>query len=220
MEKQKKDEVRVEAILVGVKVGDAKKAFSGDVSGKGGKVHIHTEAMGIAAIEKGFKGVEVESATVWVMDTPNIELLGHKSQTQLDILGIEITDEVEAGLRAFNLNTFDNETAAQIHICTRISQRANRKVKESDHQLTWFDVAQACGLVHESKQGDARATRVKAYGDRVVSAIKMAEAEKLKDERAAKAKAKKEAAAKEEKPKAKAKAKTKAALSPKAAKDE
>ena len=106
---------------------------------------------------------------------------------------------MDAGLRAFNLNTFDGEVAAQIHIATRISQRANRKVKESDHQLTWFDVAQACGLVHESKQGDARATRVKAYGDRVVGAVKMAEAEKLKEERAVKAEAKKGAKAKEEK---------------------
>lgn len=72
------------------------------------------------------------------------------------------------------------ERAKACTIVTNLMSRAKRPVTHSDHQLTWFDLKQAAGLIHLAKNGDKEAVTILKWANGTMDAVRAKLGEELK----------------------------------------
>jgi hypothetical protein len=149
-------------------------------------------------------------------ERPDTGTLIKRSVRELGKLGIEPLEE--DGDFRFTGDSGKLHLAAVVLL--RMAMRAKRHVTITDHQLTWFDFAQAIGAEHAARKGNKDAKALMDWGNEVARAAAAAQAGELEAKRAAREAKRKESVAKKTgKPAGKVKAKS-ASLTPGSFKDE
>lgn len=131
-----------------------------------------------------------------------------KSMSRMLIQTEEIDWDTASGILEFNVeNGIGSDLPPLVELVTRLIFRSTLKTSHTRHDLTLFDLKQACGLVQDSKDGVEEADQVISW----MNTRELVTAEAEKAAKAAEAKAKREAKAKAAKAKKEAEAKVEAA---------
>lgn len=141
---------------------------------------------------------EVGMVQVRFASATHQDVLVNRSTRELDRIGIIVLDlgENEA---VFALEGVDpGDVPFAVTILRDMMDRAYRKVTHSDHQLSWYDLKQAIGLVWAVQGGDTAALEVMQWGDNRNQAARDKEKEELRAKKKAEAEAKAKAAQAEE----------------------
>ena len=149
--------------------------------------------------------VDLGSAEITVGGGAHAETLVNRATRELGRIGCVVLS-VESGVGAtfgfMGVEVGDLIPAAGLLL--EVSRRTTKKVVQSDHQLSWYDLKQTIGLVWAAQNGDEDAMALAAWGDGKINEIREQEKAVIKA-------AQKERAVKKAEERAKVKAAEKAA---------
>ena len=119
-------------------------------------------------------------ANVDIVAFDNSDLLFGRCTRELGDLGVIYLGK-DGSVVKFDIGAIPLDEAPQaLMFLLKLNDRAAKKVTASDHQLSWYDMKQAAGIVEGMKKGDAEAILVGSWADGRVGGVKKARAEEAK----------------------------------------
>ncbi len=124
----------------------------------------------MANVEPTLKKNDSAGKVISITKTTNADVLFARCTRELGRLGITIENAgADSDTLRFDLSGIPMAKRGMANsLLMNLMIRASRSVSHSEHQLTYFDLKQAAGLVHDVKQGDADAIKITECFDKVM----------------------------------------------------
>lgn len=98
------------------------------------------------------------------------EVLFERCRRELGRIGITMGDDLSGDTIEFDLGGIAVAKRPMANqILLNLMSRASRKVPRSSHELSWYDLKQAAGLVHGAKIGDKDSIKIMEWADKAMN---------------------------------------------------